>query len=199
MKSPVSASDARALAIGSILVVPMLVFKLAALPFAGHWMERDELIAAQRGLYEREVRAIEDSAGNMKRKKLLAGQLSYGYRRLFVSDEPNLASAAVLSYVDSLAEANRVLLAESNLQKADSVSREVSSVKVEIAGGSDFEGLLRFLSSIERGPRLAHVRALAITAPAVESDPNGVQSLGFKATLELFFVAPAIASQGANL
>lgn len=189
MKGPIlGANDLRALKLGAAIVIPILLLRLGLLPFGAAWLQRQTQLEAERSLYTRELAVVAEMDTNTAARASTAGQVAVGYRRVFTSDEPNLAAAGALGYVDSLARANRVVVDRIVPERTASQSANLTALLIDLSASSDFEGIVTFLREMEAGPVLVRIPSISIEAGDTGGDEtSAAQSLQFKATLKMFF------------
>lgn len=161
-----SPRDRRALALGVMVLVPVLLFRGAVQPYLRARAALAERLAAQRELLERELSVFAAAQRLPERRARVAGLLAADAPRMLPGGDPLAASAELVGYVGDAARRSHVLVSE--LQSRGSVAAPapetdgLARLQVEVRGRTDFEGVLRFLQALERGPRLVRVDAVVI-------------------------------------
>jgi hypothetical protein len=183
--------DRRALRLGLGIVVPALMLKLVGLPFIADWKANQQQIDSQRDLYRREIELIAQMDANNKVRAATAGQVAVGYRRVLTSDQPNLAAAGALAYVDSIAATHRVTITENAARGVKPSEANLQMLTTDLTATSDLQGILMFMRGLESGPLLVRIPNIELSAQSASPTQQTVQ---LKASIELFF-APEAAKQ----
>jgi type II secretory pathway component PulM len=158
--------DRRALALGAAALVPALLFRGVLQPYLRARATVVEQLRAQRALLDRELSALAAARQLPRRRERVAGLLAADAPRLLSGGDPLAATAELVGYVGEAARRNHVQLQELQSRSAGAAPAppgdDVIQVRVELRGQTDFEGILRLLQTLERGPRLVRVDALVI-------------------------------------
>jgi hypothetical protein len=89
--------------------------------------------------------------------------------RLFLEQDPTLATVALQQHVDNVARISSVLRMQQRYQPAQLFSNGLRALRVEIQAESDLEGILEMLDRLETGNRLIHVTSLELRPGSSES------------------------------
>jgi type II secretion system (T2SS) protein M len=175
--------DRRALVLGAVVLMPVLLFRGVVRPYARARAALGERVRVQRDLLARELAVLADARSLRERRARLDASLAADAPRLFPGTEPYAATADLVSYVGETARRNRVQVQDLQGRSAAPATQAegLTRVQVELRGETDFEGVLRLLQTIERGPRLVRVDALAIERSG--ADPGGRETLTLRAAL----------------
>src|SRR5688572_13231846 len=120
-------------------------------------------VATQRDLLARELALLEDAERYPAAYRTADSALVRAAPRLFDETDDVLATARLTSYVAGQALGSRVLLQEAEAQSTQRTREGIRRLQVEIRAESDTEGVLRFLNSLERGPKLIVVERISLT------------------------------------
>jgi len=168
----VSPRDRRALALGVMVLVPVLLFRGVVQPYLRARAALAERLVAQRGLLERELSVFAAAQRLPERRARVAGLLAADAPRMLPGGDPLAGSAELVGYVGEAARRSHVLVSE--LQSRGSGAAPavdgLAPLQVEVRGQTDFEGVLRFLQALERGSRLVRVEAVSIEGGVVAPD-----------------------------
>ncbi len=158
------ARDRRALLLGVAVLAPVLLFRGAVQPYARARAALAERLRTQRRLLERELAVLMEARALPQRRVEVEKLLALDLPRLFPGGDPFAAAAELVGYVGDAARRGHVLVQELQSRSAVPVpgTDGLVQLQVEVRGQSDFEGVLRFLQALERGPRLLRVEAVAI-------------------------------------
>ncbi len=164
--------DRRALTLGAAALVPVLLFRGVVQPYVRARAALADRLAAQRGLLERELTVLAGAQRLPERRAHVDRLLAADAPRLLPGGDPLAASAELVGYVGDAARRSHVLVSE--LQSRGSGAAPggdgLTRLQVEVRGQTDFEGVLRFLQALERGPRLVRVDAVSIEGGGVAPD-----------------------------
>ncbi|MGQ0561763.1 MAG: hypothetical protein ACT443_07815 [Gemmatimonadota bacterium] len=180
----------RALAIGAAIVFAGLGARYVLMPAAKAWLDRQRLIADESALHERELAIIAGEKLSNASIRATAGQISSGYRRILKAPEPNLATAAVLAYLDSVSAASRIMITQADARGTTAAGGKLFAFTTDVTGVSDFEGILTWLRALETGPLLVHVPKLTIESADAQATA-GSQTLTLKAEVRMYFASEA--------
>ena len=154
--------DRRAIILGLWVVVPSLLF-VASRPYRTALAEGRQQLVTQRDLLARELALLEDLERYPVAYRSADSALSRLAPRLFDETDDVLATARLTSYVAGQALSSHVLLQEAESGAARRTKEGIRILEAEIRAEGDTEGILRFLQSLERGPKLVTVKALTIS------------------------------------
>ena len=170
MRRPVlGARDRRALRLGALMVVPVLLVAVVIRPYARALRASSDSLATERTLLARELGVLREAGQNAQLAERERRALAEACSRLFEGGDAVAASAQLASYVAELAEETGVSIDESETRAATD-SSIVAAVEVG-ATGSVLE-ILQFLRALENGPRLARSDRISIS-PVAGASPRG--------------------------
>ena len=189
-----SRNDRRAIAIGSILVIPALLYIGVLRPFDRALTERRTEVSREQDLLARErsavARAPQLPPEIAARKIELAAELQHA----ITSDAPATAAVRLASYVRDVARAHNVMVVQANELAPDSLGTGLKVVRLSLRSESDIAGVSRFLRALETGPMHVRVATLQIerngnVRPSnLPAPPDGLEILSLSVTIE----APAV-------
>lgn len=157
-----SPRDARALKIGVVLVLPILMLQLIVRPYRSSMLSRGNALRAEVALLRRELamtqsRARLDSLANVAESR--RGDIA---ELLFEGGDAVAASAALARYISEGARRATVSIQAIEIGSDHQLGDELTSIDVVVRGESDLEGILTFLRQLEYGARLLMVPAVRI-------------------------------------
>ena len=190
--STLSPRDRRALTLGAVLGLPVLLFTLVVRPAIASYGETREQTRVQRALLADELAL----AQQIRRYPVLVREAQASLRReaprLFANAGGGGPAAAFEEYVADRAETSRVRLEQSQGREEGDAAEGVLALGVEVQGTGDLAGILGFLRSLDTGPRLVRVERLALERRATYADAPGAAALSFSASLRAYSLrAPA--------
>jgi type II secretory pathway component PulM len=157
-----SPRDRRALVWGGVVVAGALVVAFALKPYFRTLAETRDDVRVQRELLAREravVRASNALPAALQESRTALAQQS---TPLFSGLDELSATSNLSDQITRAALANSVLISSLETKKTEALDQGIVALAVDFRAESDFEGILRFLNSLERGDRLINVSALAI-------------------------------------
>lgn len=181
--------DRRALRIGVLLAVPLLVINLAVRPYLAALTELRERVASRRELLAREL-ALVARAGSYPRE-LGRTQTALGALapRLFIGADEIARTGALVYYVGERATRNRVLMQRVETRPSEPTADSLLALRIDVQGMSDLEGILGLLHALESGEKLVRIERLAITTAGRLGTAAGTPAeevLSFNATITGF-------------
>ena len=195
-----SPRDRRALLVGGVIVVPLLIWMGLVRPYRNALEELGDRLVIEQGLLAREQHAMWEAPELPERLELTREILAQWEERLVRSANPALAEAEVTARLEQMARRYRVLLQEVRavaLPSAEPPPEGFLPIRLSIRGESDFEGVLGFLYGIEHHPLLLRVRGIAVEPVAAAGTPtrgggSGVQpgAMTLTAIVEAFMPEP---------
>ncbi|HMI47518.1 MAG TPA: GspMb/PilO family protein [Gemmatimonadaceae bacterium] len=195
-----SARDRRALKWGGAIAAASLVFAIAVKPYVrALGGTRDEL-RSQRDLLARE-RAVLTASGRFP-AALRQSQSALTERStpLFDGLDELSATSDLSDDISKAALAHRVLIQQLETRKAEALEEGLVALSVDIRAEGDFEGVLHFLDSLERGEKLIHVSALTLTRvdrPAANGVPD-TEVISLTGTMTGYAAFPATIARVAD-
>jgi hypothetical protein len=162
--------DRRALLLGLVIVVPVLLWMLAVRPYRDALAETKALVASERSLLAREEGLLE-TAGHMPDDLDAAeAKADRAWRRLVGTSDATSAEADVTDYIEGLATKSRVLLEEIRGMgplRSDHPPPGVQIIRLSVSGESDLDGITALLRRMEEGTLLLRMSEMTME-PVVE-------------------------------
>jgi hypothetical protein len=171
-----SARDRRALKWGIYIAAAAVGFAFAVRPYIRALRETRDQVAVQLGLLAREREVIKASSRLPTALKASRTALDEQSAPLFDAPDELSATSDLSDKITEAAVANRILVQQVETRKAEAMSEGMVGLSVDVRAEGDFEGVIRFLNSLERGDKLIRVSSLTLTRvdrPAT----NGVQGV----------------------
>ena len=192
--------DRRAIILGLWVVIPSLLF-VAVQPFHRALTATREELATQRDLLSRELALLQDLERYPAALRTADSALKRVAPRLFEEPDDVLATSRLTSYVAGQALTSHVLFQEAESRPTQRTKDGIRILQVQIRAEGDTEGMLRFLQSLERGPRLVTVKELAITRAerVQEKGRPPLTVLSLVATLNGFALPDSAGARSASL
>jgi hypothetical protein len=181
--------DRRALRIGILLAVPVLVINLAVRPYLAELADLRERVAARRELLARELALIshaERFPHELGRAQTALGALG---PRLFIGADEIARTGALVYYVGERATRNRVLMQRVETRPSEPTADSLLALRVDVQGMSDLEGILGLLHALEGGPKLVRIERLSIGTAGrlgLSAGAPAEEVLSFSATITGF-------------
>lgn len=179
-----SKRERRALIIGALIAVPIVGWGVGARPYMSTLGEMKSRLANERQLLARELGVLE-AAGDYPEELRRSGRaLLQASSRLMGGGKPGLASANFARYLQAVAQEERVLLSRVDPKPAEPAGTGLLSLTLMVRGESDLEGVMRFLQSLESGPKLVRLENLRIQSAGggLPSQEMEILSFDFVAT-----------------
>ena len=188
--------DRRAIMLGLWVLVPALLF-VASRPYRAALADTREQLATQRDLLSRELALLADLERYPSAYRTADSALRSATPRLFEEKDDVLATARLASYLAGQALASRLLFQEADPRPAQRSRDGLRTLEVDIRAEGDTEGVLRFLQSLERGPKLITIQQLRITRGerVQEKGSAPVTVLSITATVNGFALPEAVAGR----
>jgi hypothetical protein len=176
--------DRRALLLAAVVLIPVFGYTQAVTPFVAALSERRATLASERGLLERELSLLAESASYQGRMAGARKVLENHTRLLLPGSSPLSASGELVRHVGRLARDHRVHVDRAGTLAEEPASGALLAIGVELRGQSDLEGLLGFVRELEAGPYLLSVPTLTIERGTRYSRPGTDEEvLSFSATV----------------
>jgi hypothetical protein len=201
-----SARDRRAIRIGTLVLLPALLWVGVVRPYRSLWGETQDRLDAERALLARERALLEGAAALPDSVREAGRQIAAARDRLVDAPTLELAEAELTSVLERLAAASRVLLEEMRgIEPPRSADRlpDLEPIRLAVRGQSDLNGVTAFLRRIEESRWLFRVEELSIQPapetptpsprarePQVEAEPPAQGTLEFALIIEAY-TAPA--------
>ncbi|HVE78359.1 MAG TPA: type II secretion system protein GspM [Gemmatimonadaceae bacterium] len=159
-----AARDRRALTLGGLIALPVLLWTLAVAPYVRALADARDQVEGGRAVLARELGVLAAA----HQYPALADEGARALRRaaphLLDAGSAGVASASLVAYVQSRARESRVRVTELAPQSDSAASQGVLPVSLRVEGKGSLEALLTFLQSLEMGPKLVRVDGLEIEA-----------------------------------
>jgi type II secretory pathway component PulM len=182
--------DRRAVTLAAIILVPTVGWTAAIRPYR---LARAELVARveeQRQLLARERALLRESRGLPRELRDATDALEAARIRLLPGRDALAATGALVSIVGDAARRRGVLIESIESRGADRPSGGLVSVRIEVRGRGDFEGLLRWLQTLESDPLLLRVDGLSVSRSGdrgdAEPDSLDTETLALSATVRAY-------------
>jgi type II secretory pathway component PulM len=163
LSKALSPRDRRALLWLGGIAAAALVFAFGVKPYFRSLADAREQLSAQRELLSRERAVLGASnrlpAALQRSRSVLAEQST----PLFEAFDELSATSDLSDDISQAALANRVLVQQIETRKGEPLEQGLVALAVDIRAEGDFEGVLHFLSSLERGEKLVRVSALTLS------------------------------------
>ena len=181
-----SPRDRRALTLGVLLGIPVLLFTLVLRPAFSSYAETRERTRVQRALLADELALARQVARYPVLLKNAEVSLRREAPRLFANRGGGGPAAAFEEYVADRAELSRVRLEQSQGREDGDSAEGVLGLAVEVQGAGDLTAILGFLRSLDTGAKLVRVERLAIERRSGYEAAPGSSPLSFSASLRGF-------------
>jgi type II secretory pathway component PulM len=157
-----SPRDRRALLWGGGIAAAAVMFAFGVKPYFRALRETRDELTTQRELLGRE-RAVLGAANKLPVALQQSRSTLANYSTPLFNGPDELSATSDLSdHISKAALGNRVLIQGLETRKAQSLNEGIVALAVDFRAESDFEGVLHFLNSVERGGKLVHVSSLVI-------------------------------------
>jgi type II secretory pathway component PulM len=175
LSKSLSPRDRRALLWGAAISAAALLIAIGVKPYVRVLRETRDELSTQRELLARE-RALLGASGRLPAAlRKSQGSLAEESTPLFNAVDELSATSDLSDDISKAALANRVLVQQLETRKAETLDQGMVAVAVDTQAEGDFEGVLRFLDSLERGDKLIRVSALTLARvdrPVVPGAPD---------------------------
>lgn len=189
--STMTAKDRRAIVLGAVIVLPALLFIWGVRPYrASLATTREELDIARLAL-SREKAAVMTTVANPDAQRSADSALMMVTTRLFEGRDDAIASAQLAAYLGGVARRSRVLMEDANTRPSSTSPEGVRTLRVEVRGESDIQGITTFIHNLEAGNKLVRIDRLEISRVPGLEDKNGFETLSIAATVSGFAFIPA--------
>ena len=177
------ARDRRALALGAMIALPAIGYRVVVKPYVGALRDAREAVAQERSLLQRELTLLAH-AHRMPREIELARLASASAdRRLFAGDDGIEATSALSSYVGGALRSSNVTVQQVESRDAEPLSAGISEIALDVRAEGTLGGVLRALRGLESGPRLLRVTRVSVERSLASPAPGGAETLVIAATV----------------
>jgi hypothetical protein len=197
--SNVTSRDRRAVFLGAAILLPALLFIWGVRPFLSAVRENRDLLASERATLSRELAAIEAARTNPDLHRVADSAMRAVAPRLFEGRDSVMATAELGSYLGDIAARHDVWLQNAVTRPSVAENGGVRRLRVEIRAESDLQGVLSFITALERGEKLLRVERLDISRVLAVGSDEGIEPVTIAATIVGFALpdAPAGSATGA--
>lgn len=167
--------DRRAILLGLLAIVPALAYVFGVRPFRTALAEAQDRVAAEEELLARELGLLETREELLESIRQAEVEAIRAEERLLQAPSSVLAEEELTELMVGVAYRNRVLLEEvrsGELARGEEAPPGLSLVRLHLRGESDLQGILSFLSEVEKGRLLLRVRGLALEPEVARSGPE---------------------------
>jgi hypothetical protein len=178
-----SSRDRRALFLGAAVLLPALLFVWGVRPFTAALRDNRDLLASEQGTLAREMAAIDAARANPDLHRVADSAMRAVAPRLFEGRDSVMATAELASYLGAVAALHDVWLQNAVTRPSTVEEGGVRRLRVEIRAESDLQGVLSFLTALERGHKLLRVERLDISRVLTMQGEDGVEPVSVAATI----------------
>lgn len=187
-----AAKDRRAIIVGLSILLPALFYVWGVRPYRAAMTETRDALETARLALSREKAAVVTTRANPDAQRAADSALAMAVPRMFVGRDDAIASSQLASYLGGVARASRVLMQDANTRPSATSPEGIRTLRVEIRGESDVQGIVTFLQNLEGGQKLVRVDRLEISRVPGLEEKNGFETLSVAATVSGFaFAAPS--------
>lgn len=158
-----SVRDTRALWLGALIVVPVLVWRALFVPFVAGVRRAHDDATTQRGLLAREKALLRDAPALPARAKAASARAAVMARRLFSEADTVAASAALSSFVRAAARSSGLRVTQTDAAPVE-VRDGIVALGVDTRVEGTFGAVVRWLDELESGDRLLSVERFEVLA-----------------------------------
>ncbi len=167
--------DRRAIVLGLSVILPALGYVLGFRPFRTALAEAEDRVSAERELLARELGLLESRETLLESLQRMEAEAIEAERAMLRASSPVLAEEVLTDLLESLAYRNRVFLEElrtGELGRGEDPPAGLSLIRLHLRGESDLQGVLSFLSDVEKSRLLLRVRGLALEPELSRPGPD---------------------------
>lgn len=190
--STMTPKDRRAIVLGAAIVLPALFFIWGVRPYRTSLATTREELDIARLALSREKAALMTMAANPDAQRSADSALMMVTTRLFEGRDDAIASAQLAAYLGGVARRSRVLMEDANTRPSSTSPEGIRTLRVEVRGESDIQGITTFIHNLEAGNKLVRVDRLEISRVPGLEDKNGFETLSIGATVSGFAFIPAV-------
>jgi hypothetical protein len=184
----ISGKERRTILIAAAVVVPALLYVWGVKPYVAALSDTRDQLSVERDALARERAAVAAAHRDPQLRRVADSAMAAVTPRLFTGRDDVMASAELAAYLGDVAHRSHLWLQDASTRPAVTTPGGLRTLKVEIRGESDLEGVLTFLQSIERGDRLVRVDRLDISRLPRASEQDEVETLSVSATISGFAI-----------
>ncbi|HWL39483.1 MAG TPA: GspMb/PilO family protein [Gemmatimonadaceae bacterium] len=160
--SRLSSRDRRALVLGTLIAAGALFIAFGIKPYARELRETNDDLRQQRELLVRERAALSAAERYQGILTSLLTGIEQESRPLFGGSDDISATSDLSDDVSRAAISNRVLIQQIETRKAEPDENGLVALSLDLRGEGDFEGILKFLNTLEGGEKLVRASRLAL-------------------------------------
>jgi hypothetical protein len=168
--------DRRALRIGALALVPALLWAGVVRPYRALLEDVRDRTVSERALLERELGILGQAVTLPAALVHATEDAERAELRLVHASNIALAEAELTTYLEGIALLSRVLLQELRgvePGRGEAALPELRPIRLAIRGESDLEGVITFLSRVERSPLLLRVTGVSMEPEVEARQQNG--------------------------
>lgn len=158
------ARDRRALWLGAVIVAPVLLWRLAVVPYREAITRAADRVVSVRELLAREKALLRDAPRLPALAQAAVVRASEESTRLFGGADTVSATAALAGWVRDAAAGAGLHGAQASAAAVETVAGGVESVGVEMRAEGSFAAVTAWIGLMESGERLLSVERLAVSA-----------------------------------
>jgi hypothetical protein len=178
-----SARDRRALLLGAVILLPALLFVWGVRPLLATLRNNRDLLVSEQGTLAREMAALDAARANPDLHRVADSAMRAIAPRLFQGRDSVMATAELVSHLSMIAADHEVWLQNAVTRPSTVDEGGVRRLRVEIRAESDLQGVLSFLTALERGDKLVRVERVDIARVLALDTDDGVEPVTVAATI----------------
>jgi len=178
-----SARDRRALLLGAAILLPALLFVWGVRPLLATLRNNRDLLVSEQGTLAREMAALDAARANPDLHRVADSAMRAVAPRLFQGRDSVMATAELVSHLSMVAADHDVWLQNAVTRPSTVDEGGVRRLRVEIRAESDLQGVLSFLTALERGDKLVRVERVDIARVLALDTDDGVEPVTVAATI----------------
>lgn len=159
----ISANERKSIIRGMMIVVPALLYVWGVRPYRAALTEARERLAVEQEALARERGAVATAQRNPELQHLTDSVLRTIEPRLFEGRDDVMTSSELAAYLGDVAFDSHVWMEDASTKPVTMSTTGVRTLHVEIRAESDFQGVLTFLQSLERGEKFVRVERIDIS------------------------------------
>jgi len=178
-----AARDRRALLLGAAILLPALLFVWGVRPLLATLRNNRDLLVSEQGTLAREMAALDAARANPDLHRVADSAMRAVAPRLFQGRDSVMATAELVSHLSMVAADHDVWLQNAVTRPSTVDEGGVRRLRVEIRAESDLQGVLSFLTALERGDKLVRVERVDIARVLALDTDDGVEPVTVAATI----------------
>jgi len=163
-RSSMGTRDRRALWLGAVIVLPVLLWRLAVVPYRESLARGEDRVVSVRELLSREKALLRDAPRLPAMAQAAAARAADESARLFGGADTVAATAALAGWVRDAAVGARLRNAQTSAAAVETVAGGVESVGVDVRAEGSFAAVTSWIALMESGERLLSVERLDVSS-----------------------------------